>query len=68
MIIEMAKAALPARLYETAYALAVEVASADVVARQEELHLLEMLRNALEVPTLAAAAIGHSARVRYRRL
>jgi len=68
VIIEMAKAALPARLYETAYALAVEVASADVVARQEELHLLEMLRDALEVPTLAAAAIEHSSRVRYRRL
>lgn len=66
-IVALAKASLPERLRETAYALAVEVASADVVARQEELRLLEILRDELEVSTLAAAAIEHSARVRYRK-
>jgi hypothetical protein len=67
-IIDLVKTALPAKLYETAYALAVEVAAADVVARQEELRFLEMLRDAFELANLPAAAIEHSARVRYRRL
>lgn len=66
-ILSLAAASLPKPLHETAYALAVEIASADVAARQEELRLLEMLRDVLEVSPLAAAAIEHSARVRYRR-
>ncbi|MEJ1157058.1 tellurite resistance TerB family protein [Prosthecomicrobium sp. N25] len=66
-ILDEVKSALPARLQETAYALAVEVASADVVAEQEELRFMEMLRDAFEVSRLNTAAIEHSARVRYRK-
>ncbi|TFF27135.1 Tellurite resistance protein TerB [Jiella endophytica] len=66
-IIENVHASVPNNLYETAYALAVEVVSADVEASQPELRLLEMLRDAFELDRLTAGAIEHSARVRYRR-
>ncbi|MCE7029371.1 tellurite resistance TerB family protein [Jiella avicenniae] len=67
-IIANVRAAVPQTLYETAYALAVEVVSADVSASQPELRLLEMLRDAFELDRLTAGAIEHSARVRYRKL
>ncbi|WAP67825.1 tellurite resistance TerB family protein [Jiella pelagia] len=67
-IIANVHAAVPETLYETAYALAVEVVSADVEASQPELRLLEMLRDAFELDRLTAGAIEHSARVRYRKL
>ena len=60
-------AALPARLHETAYALAVEVAAAEIPVAQEELRFLQMLRDHLELDKLAVAAIERSAQVRYRR-
>ncbi len=59
---------LPERLYETAYALAVEVVSADVQAREEELNFLLMLEDRLELPKLPVAAIEYSARVRHRMM
>lgn len=59
---------LPERLYETAYALAVEVVSADVTAREEELNFLLLLEDSLELPKLPVAAIEYSARVRHRTL
>jgi len=65
-IIAVIKASLPPRLYETAYACAVEVAAADLHVDQEELVLLEMLRDELEIDPLVVAAIERSARVRYR--
>jgi tellurite resistance protein len=61
-------AALPARLHETAYALAVEVAAADLHVEQEELRFLQMLRDRLELDRLAVAAIERSARERYRSI
>ncbi|MEF2551662.1 tellurite resistance TerB family protein [Aurantimonas sp. A2-1-M11] len=67
-IIDNLKSALPEKLYETAYALAIEVAASDVHASQPELRFLEILRDALELDRLTAGAIEHSARVRYRRL
>ncbi len=60
--------ALPVRLRETAYALACEVAAADVELQPEEIRLLEMLRHRLEVDRLAAAAIERGARARYARI
>ncbi len=59
--------ALPARLHETAYALAVEVSAVDLAAPQEELRFLQMLEDRFELPKLAVAAIEHSARVRFRK-
>lgn len=56
---------LPEALYETAYALAVEVAAADLIARQEELRLLEIIRHRLGIDRLIAAGIERGARARY---
>jgi tellurite resistance protein len=61
-------AALPTRLHETAYALAVEVAAADLHVEQEELRFLQILRDRLELDALVIAAIERSARARYRSL
>jgi tellurite resistance protein len=61
-------ASLPSRLHETAYALAVEVAAADLHVEQEELRFLQLLRDRLDLDKLAVAAIERSARVRYRSL
>jgi len=60
--------ALPKRLHETAYALAVEVTAADLHAEQEELRFLQLLRDKLDLDPLATAAIERSARARYRTL
>ncbi len=60
--------ALEPRLQETAYALAVEVVTVDLTLNQEELRLLEMIRDAFMVDRLTTAAIETSARIRHRRL
>jgi tellurite resistance protein len=66
------KSAVPAKLRETAYALACDVAAAGAVARrelsQETLRLLELLRHRLNIDRLTAAAIERGARVRFTRL
>ncbi|MBB4063909.1 tellurite resistance TerB family protein [Gellertiella hungarica] len=59
--------ALPERLYDTAYALAVEVASADLKVRPEELRLLSRLRDTFGLDKLTCAAIERSAIARYRK-
>lgn len=58
--------ALPLHLYDTAYALAVEVAAADLHIEQEELRFLQMLRDRLDLDKLSVAAIEYAARVRHR--
>ena len=60
--------ALEPRLQETAYALAVEIATVDLKLNQEELRLLEMVRDAFSIDRLTTAAIETSARIRHRRL
>ncbi len=67
-VLDIAVAAIPARLHDTAYALAVEVAAVDLRLEQEELRLLEMIRDRIEVDRLVTAAIESAARARYRRL
>ncbi len=57
---------LPPRLHDTAYALAVEVAAADLHVEQEELRFLQMLRDTLDLDKLTVAAIERGARARYR--
>jgi hypothetical protein len=59
--------AVPERLHDTAYALAVEVASVDLRLEQEELRFLEMIRDGLMLDGLVASAIEASARARLRR-
>ena len=57
--------ALPERLFETAYALACDVAAADGRLRESEMALLEMIRDELELDRLHAAAIERGARARH---
>lgn len=66
-ILDEAVAALPKRLEDTAYALCVEVAAVDLQLEQEELRLLEMIRDRLTLDRLTTAAIEVGARARYRK-
>lgn len=62
------RAALPERLFDTAYALACDVAAADLRAGEHELRLLEEMRYELNIDRLLASAIEASARARHRQL
>lgn len=57
--------ALPDRMFETAYAMACDVAAADGRAADEELRMLEEIRYELNLDRLAAAAIERAARARH---
>lgn len=57
--------ALPERLYETAYAMACDVAAADGKLRETELRFLEELRYELNIDRLHGAAIERGARARH---
>jgi tellurite resistance protein len=67
-MLELIASALPKKLYETAYALAVEVAAADLKVPDEEIRLLELLRDSLNLDKLVTAAIERSARARHQTL
>ena len=67
-VIDSALAALPKKLEDTAYALAVEVTAVDLHLEQEELRFLEMLRDKLSLDRLTTAAIEVAARARHRRM
>jgi tellurite resistance protein len=66
-LLDAAVAVLPKRLEDTAYALCVEVAAVDLQLEQEELRLLEMIRDRLSLDRLTTAAIEVGARARYRK-
>ena len=57
-------AGLPKKLRETAYAMALEVAAADMEVRPEEVRFLEMLSEAIELDRLTTAAIERGIRAR----
>ena len=59
------RSALPERLYETAYALACDVVTADGRHTDPELRMLEEIRHELNVDRLHAAAIEWGTRVRH---
>ena len=61
-------ATIPDRLYETAYALAVEIAAVDHEVKQEELRFLQLLRDRLKLDKLTVAAIERGARARHQVL
>jgi tellurite resistance protein len=65
-VLSLVKDQLPVRLRETAYAMAVEVAAADLVVGKEELRFLAILRDTLGLDKLATAAIERSAIARYQ--
>ena len=62
------KSALPTRLYETAYALACDVAAADGLLGEQELQLLAEIRYQFSIDRLHAAAIERGARARHLTL
>ena len=65
-VLSIIAASLPERLYDTAYALAVEVAAADLHVEQEELRFLQILRDRFDLDKLTVAAVERGARARYR--
>ncbi|MET3926763.1 tellurite resistance TerB family protein [Devosia sp. 2618] len=67
-LLDDAIAALPRKLQDTAYAVAVEIASVDLHLEQEELRFLELLRDKLDLDRLTTAAIETAARARHRRM
>ncbi|SFG79430.1 Tellurite resistance protein TerB [Palleronia marisminoris] len=56
---------LPEPLFETAYALACDVAAADGALGETEIRLLEEIRYELSISRLSAAAIERGARARH---
>lgn len=60
--------ALPVELYETAYAMACDVAAADGRLRQGELEFMAEIRYELNIDRLHGAAIERGARARHMRL
>ncbi|MBD9373981.1 tellurite resistance TerB family protein [Rhizobium sp. ARZ01] len=64
--LEVIRERIPARLADTAYALAVEIAAADQRIRNEEIRLLQMLRDRLGLDKLTCAAIERAAIARFR--
>ncbi len=59
---------LPENLFETAYALACDVAASDGVLQGPELRILEEIRYELSIDRLHAAAIERGARARHMTL
>ncbi|CUH84697.1 tellurite resistance TerB family protein [Thalassovita mediterranea] len=59
------RANLPEHLFETAYALACDVAAADGNIPESELRLLEEMRHELNIDRLHAAAIERGSRARH---
>lgn len=66
--LEVIRERIPPRLADTAYALAVEIAAADQRIRNEEIRLLQMLRDRLGLDKLTCAAIERAAIARFRRI
>ncbi len=67
IVLELIREGLPARLADTAYALAVEIAAADLAIRGEEIRFLQLLRDRLGLDKLTCAAIERGAMARFRR-
>lgn len=67
-VLDQAFDIMPKNLRETAYALAVEVAAADLHLEQEELRLLQILRDRFMLDRLACAAIERGARARHQMI
>jgi tellurite resistance protein len=67
-ILELARKAIPERLHDTVYALAVEVASVDLEMRMEEVRIMQRLRQVLEIDEATAHAIELASKARHRML
>lgn len=67
-VLEAIGNAIPEKLRETAYALAVEVAIIDRQIEREEIRFLQMLRDRLQLDKLVTAALERGARARHRKI
>lgn len=67
-ILTLVRETVPTSLHDTAYALAVEVAAADLHVEPEERRMLQIVRNRLHLEPLVAAAIERAAQARHRGL
>ena len=65
-VLGLVKAGLPANLLDTAYAVAAEVAAADLIVAREEMRFLAMLRDALGLDKLVTAALERGVIARHR--
>jgi tellurite resistance protein len=65
-VLNAAKESLPRHMHETAYALAVEIAAADLHVEQEELRLLQIISEHFNLDKLVCAAIERGARARHQ--
>lgn len=63
-VLQLIRSTLPKKLRETAYAVALEVAAADLNVRPEETRFLELLRDSLELDKLTTTAIERGIRAR----
>jgi tellurite resistance protein len=63
-VLVLIKSALPKKLRETAYAVALEVAAADLDVQPEETRFLDMLSESLELDKLTTTAIERGIRAR----
>jgi tellurite resistance protein len=63
-VLVLIKSALPKKIRETAYAVALEVAAADLNVKPEEMRFLDLLRDSLELDKLTSAAIERGIRAR----
>ncbi|CCQ72354.1 tellurite resistance TerB family protein [Magnetospira sp. QH-2] len=63
--LDIVVAALPEKLRETAYALALDVAAADGEVHQEEMRMLELIRHRLDIDRLIAAALERGVRAHF---
>jgi tellurite resistance protein len=57
---------LPAKLHETAYAIACDLVASDGEATQEELRVLELIRDRLHIERLIAVAIERASKARFQ--
>tara|TARA_B100000214_G_C23829606_1_gene563534 strand:+ start:330 stop:761 length:432 start_codon:yes stop_codon:yes gene_type:complete len=64
----LVKESLPTKLYETAYALACDVAACDGRLLEAELQMLKEIRYELNIDRLNAAAIERGARARHQKI
>lgn len=67
-VLQIIRGALPKKLRETAYAVALEVAAADLNVRPEETRFLELLSDNLDLDKLTTTAIERGIRARNKVL
>ncbi|MBD8877843.1 MULTISPECIES: tellurite resistance TerB family protein [Stappiaceae] len=66
-VLDLIADTLPVHLFDTGYALAVEVAAADLGVSKEELRILQLLRDRFNLDKLTTAAIERGAIARFKK-